>query len=136
MTQLDAAPRQDVVVRSAVPTFLVSDVSETARWYSEKLGFRLVGAVPKHEPYVYASVMRGGAELMLLALAGHAGAEPPDRVGGSWNAYIRADGIGALWEAVKDEGFVRTPLTHQPYGDWEFEVRDPNGYVLVFGGAH
>jgi len=23
----------------------------------------------------------------------------------------------------------------QSYGDWEFEVRDPNGYVLVFGGA-
>ena len=22
----------------------------------------------------------------------------------------------------------------QPYGDWEFEVRDPNGYVLVFSG--
>jgi uncharacterized glyoxalase superfamily protein PhnB len=27
-------------------------------------------------------------------------------------------------------------LTQQPYGDWEFEVRDPNGYVLVFGGAY
>jgi hypothetical protein len=23
-------------------------------------------------------------------------------------------------------------LRKQPYGDWEFEVRDPNGYVLVF----
>jgi catechol 2,3-dioxygenase-like lactoylglutathione lyase family enzyme len=136
MSQLQTATQPAVTVRSAVPTFLVADVSETARWYSEKLGFRVVGAVPKREPYVYASVMRGGAELMLLALAGHAGAEPPARVGGSWNAYIRADGIGALWEAVKDEPFVRTPLTHQPYGDWEFEVRDPNGYVLVFGGAH
>jgi len=26
------------------------------------------------------------------------------------------------------------PLKQQPYGDWEFELRDPNGYVLVFGG--
>jgi len=26
------------------------------------------------------------------------------------------------------------PLKQQPYGDWEFEVRDANGYVLVFGG--
>jgi len=25
------------------------------------------------------------------------------------------------------------PLKQQPYGDWEFELRDPNGYVLVFG---
>jgi len=27
------------------------------------------------------------------------------------------------------------PLNQQPYGDREFEVRDPNGYVLVFGGG-
>jgi hypothetical protein len=24
------------------------------------------------------------------------------------------------------------PLRKQGYGDWEFEVRDPNGYILVF----
>jgi len=30
---------------------------------------------------------------------------------------------------------VQMPLRHQPYGDWEFEVRDLNGYVLVFGGS-
>ena len=24
------------------------------------------------------------------------------------------------------------PLRKQPYGDWEFEVKDPNGCVLVF----
>ena len=26
------------------------------------------------------------------------------------------------------------PAFRQPYGDWEFEVIDPSGYVLVFGG--
>jgi hypothetical protein len=26
----------------------------------------------------------------------------------------------------------RMPLQKQGYGDWEFEVRDPNGYILVF----
>ena len=31
---------------------------------------------------------------------------------------------------------IQMPLKLQPYGDWEFEVRDPNGYVLVFGGAY
>jgi hypothetical protein len=27
-------------------------------------------------------------------------------------------------------------LIERPYGDWEFEVRDPNGYLLVFGGSY
>jgi uncharacterized glyoxalase superfamily protein PhnB len=44
-------------------------------------------------------------------------------------------GVHALYEAVRSEPFVQMPLKHQPYGDWEFEVRDPNGYVLVFGGT-
>jgi hypothetical protein len=24
------------------------------------------------------------------------------------------------------------PLRKKDYGDWEFEVKDPNGYILVF----
>jgi hypothetical protein len=27
---------------------------------------------------------------------------------------------------------IRTPLRKQVYGDWEFEVKDPKGYILVF----
>ena len=27
---------------------------------------------------------------------------------------------------------IKTPLRKQSYGDWEFEVKDPNGYILVF----
>src|SRR5688500_3249428 len=123
----------EVAVRSAVPTFLAGDVAATARWYAEHLGFQLAGAVPKQEPYVYASLMRGGAELMLLSMDGY---QNPDlralRPAGLWDAYLRTDGVHALYQTVEGEPFVLMPLTQQPYGDWEFEVRDPNGYVLVF----
>ncbi len=37
---------------SAVPTFLVSDVGETVRWYVTHMGFQLGGHVPDREPYV------------------------------------------------------------------------------------
>jgi uncharacterized glyoxalase superfamily protein PhnB len=42
-------------------------------------------------------------------------------------------GVHALYDALRDRAFVQMPLKQQPYGDWEFELRDPNGYVLVFG---
>ena len=123
-----------VSIRSAVPTFLAADVAATARWYADHLGFRLTGAVPEQEPYVYASLMRGGAELMLLSLEGY---EKPDlralRPDGLWDAYLRTEGVHGLYQTVEGEPFVVMPLTQQPYGDWEFEVRDPNGYVIVFG---
>ncbi len=123
-------------VRSAVPTFLVSDVAGTARWYAQHLEFRIAGTVPAHEPYVFASLQRDGAEIMLLSLAGY---EKPDlrarRPQGLWDAYLRVDGLAALFAAVRGQPFVQMDLRRQPYGDWEFEVRDPNGYVLVFGGT-
>lgn len=136
MTSTTAPRSTDLGIRSVAPTFLVSDVATTVAWYCDRLGFHLAGNAPAQPPYVYASIMRGPVELMLLSLAGY---EKPDlrarRPVGLWDAYVRVDGAAALFETVQGQPFVQRPLTHQPYGDWEFEVRDPNGYVLVFGGA-
>jgi catechol 2,3-dioxygenase-like lactoylglutathione lyase family enzyme len=125
-----------VQIKSSVPTFWVPDVGRTARWYLEHLGFRTAGTFPKQEPYAYASLQRDGAEIMLLSLPGY---EKPDltarRPEGLWDAYFRMSGVSAFYDIVRDEPFVQMPLKHQPYGDWEFEARDLNGYVLVFGGS-
>ena len=137
MTHTTVSPHREVVIRSAVPTFLVANVARTAQWYAANLGFHTAGTVPQEEPYAYASVQRGPAEIMLLALADY---EKPDlrhrRPSGLWDAYIRVDGVHALYEQWKEQPFMHMPLTQQPYGDWELEVRDPNGYVLVFGGSY
>jgi uncharacterized glyoxalase superfamily protein PhnB len=121
--------------RSAVPTFLVPDVAGTARWYAEQLGFEIAGSFPDREPWVYASLQRGGAEIMLLSLADY---QKPDltsrRPEGLWDAYIRMQGVAAFYDTVRDRAFIRMPLAQQTYGDWEFETRDPNGYIVVFGG--
>jgi catechol 2,3-dioxygenase-like lactoylglutathione lyase family enzyme len=135
LTDTSTAIQADIQIKSAVPTFLVPDVAGTARWYSEHLGFRTAGTFPRQEPYAYASLQRGAAEIMLLSSPGY---EKPDlsarRTEGLWDAYIRMRGVHALYDTVSGEAFVQTPIKRQPYGDWEFEVRDPNGYVLVFGG--
>lgn len=135
LTDPSTGTHADIQIKSAVPTFLVPDVASTARWYAEHLGFRTTGTFPKQEPYAYASVQRDGAEIMLLSLVGY---EKPDlsarRPEGLWDAYIRLRGVHALYDAVRGEAFIQMSLKRQPYGDWEFEVRDPNGYVLVFGG--
>lgn len=107
----------------------------TARWYREHLGFGIAGHFPAEEPYAYASLQRGGAEIMLLRLAGY---QKPDlashRPEGVWDAYIRMSGVAALHRSMEGFPFIQQALVKRPYGDWELEVRDPNGYVLVFGG--
>lgn len=139
-TEFDTGGRQAAATRvmSAVPTFLVADVAATARWYADQLGFQTAGHVPENPPYVYASLQRDGAEIMLLNLDGY---EKPDltnrRPTGLWDAYFRTNGVHALYQTVRNHSWIKMTLKKQPYGNWEFEVRDPNGYVLVFGGdAH
>ncbi|HEV8426964.1 MAG TPA: VOC family protein [Pyrinomonadaceae bacterium] len=118
--------------QSVTPVFSVSDISATIRWYEEQLGF-IGDPFPESEPYVFAILRRDEVEIMLQRIEGY---EKPDlynsRSGGVWDAYIRVEGVKDLFESVKDEVTIVQPLRRQPYGNWEFEVRDPNGYLLVF----
>ena len=102
------------------------------RWYSEQLGFR-VQAVPEHEPHLFAIMVRDDIEIMLQRIEGY---EKPElyerREGGVWNAYIRTEGVKDLYDLVRHKVTIIRPLRRQPYGCWEFEVKDLNGYVLVF----
>jgi uncharacterized glyoxalase superfamily protein PhnB len=118
---------------SSAPCFLVADVGATVRWYETQLGFKSY-PFPETEPYAFASLLRDDVEIMLQLLDGY---QKPDlyqiRPGlGVWNAYIRMEGVKVFYESVRQNVEVVMPLKKQGYGDWEFEVKDPNGYVLVF----
>jgi uncharacterized glyoxalase superfamily protein PhnB len=77
--------------------------------------------------------MRDGVEIMLLGLAGYEKSDlSARRPEGLWDVYVRMQGVQAFYESLRDQPFIKMPLQKQRYGDWEFEVRDPNGYVLVF----
>jgi len=117
---------------SSVPCFPVADVGATIRWYEEHLGFK-GDPFPASEPYVFGILFRDHVEIMLQRLDGY---EKPDlypqRSGGIWDAYIRMDGLREFYESVRDRVNVIRHLERMPYPQWEFEVRDLNGYVLVF----
>lgn len=101
-------------------------------WYQEKLGF-WSDPFPESEPYVFAILFLDHVEIMLQRIEGY---EKPDlysrRGGGVWDAYVRTENVKEFYEGVKDDVDIIQPLRQQPYGFWEFEVKDPNGYVLVF----
>ena len=122
----------EIKLNDAAPTFLVSDVGATTEWYQNELGFEC-SHFPHNPPYVYASMWRDGVELMLLRLEGY---EKPDmaklRPSGCWDAYIRMSGVERLYDSLKDRPFIRMHLRRHSYGDTEFEIIDPNGYILVF----
>ena len=116
---------------SVAPTFLVPDVASAARWYEANLGFQ-ASFFPKTAPYVYASLQRDGVEIILLRLEGYRKPRV-SRTGGAWDAYIRMKDVRQFYDEVRARIPIKMELKQQSYGDVEFEVEDPNGYVLVFG---
>ena len=118
--------------RSTAPCFVVADIGATIRWYEAQLGFK-GNTFPSDEPYQFGILFRDEIEIMLQRIEGY---EKPDiydrRNGGVWNAYIRMQGVKEFYESVRQHVDIIRPLGKQFYDDWEFEVKDPNGYVLVF----
>lgn len=106
----------------------VADVERSARWYGEAFGFD-VAPFPQRPPYQFALLSRGGAELMVRAAA------DPDaiRPAPGWALYVRLSGgrIRELYASLSEQCAIVRPLQRMPYHDVEFEVRDPDGYVVV-----
>lgn len=121
-------------LRGVTPVFLVGDIAATMRWYQEVLGFE-ADAVPRTPPHAFCILRREDIKIFLQQLDGY---QKPDvydqREGGVWSAYLHTEGVSALYDALKNRTDVTViqPLHRQPYRQTEFEVRDPNGYVLVF----
>jgi hypothetical protein len=118
--------------QSLAACFPVADISATITWYEEQLGF-IGDPFPDCEPYVFAILRRGNIEIFLQRVEGY---QKPDlystRPGGVWDAYFRVERVKDLYESVREVATIVQPLRRQPYGHWEFEVKDPNGYILVF----
>ncbi|HEU4435378.1 MAG TPA: VOC family protein [Pyrinomonadaceae bacterium] len=117
---------------SLAACFPVADISSTIKWYEEQFGFT-GDPFPDREPYVFAILRRDDVEIFLQRVEGY---QKPDlystRPGGVWDTYLRVEGVRDLYEEVREAVTIVQPLRRQPYGNWEFEVKDPNGYILVF----
>jgi uncharacterized glyoxalase superfamily protein PhnB len=118
---------------SIIPVFSVADIGATIHWYNEKLGF-VCDMFPDTEPYLFAIMFHDHTEIMLQRIENY---EKPDtyhlRSVGVWDAYVRTNGVKELYEVLKDKVTIVKPLREQFYGSWEFEIKDLNGYILVFG---
>jgi catechol 2,3-dioxygenase-like lactoylglutathione lyase family enzyme len=121
-------------LRQAVPVFLVSDIAATMQWYTARLGFH-ARAIPESPPYTFCILSGDGVDIFLQQLDGY---QKPDlydqREGGVWNVYLEIQGVRDLFAALSQLPDVKIiePLCHQQYGQTEFVIRDPNGYMLVF----
>ena len=120
-------------IRGIAPEFLVTDVTQAAEHYRDKLGFRIVGYFFE-DPPVFAMVGRDDQIIMLSLAEGSRGGSNRSHKREAIDAYLWVDDVDALYGELQQSGAeIITPPTLRVYAMKEIEVRDLDGYVLCFG---
>ncbi len=135
MRQTVEKPRQRCVkkpmIRDVVPILLVSDVSRSAAFYSEKLGFAtdfLYG-----DPPYYGSVSRDGACLHLRYLVQPNFPERSAREDALIVASFEISDVYALYAEFESRDVpIARGLIKQVWGGTDFHVCDPDGNEISF----
>jgi uncharacterized glyoxalase superfamily protein PhnB len=109
--------------------FLVGNIEAVIAWY-EGIGFE-----SSYFPPGFCILRRDAVQIFLQQQDGDPKPEDPaahDR--SAWSVYIETGNVAALFEEIssRPDAKITRGLTQQEYGQIEFEVTDPNGYVLVF----
>lgn len=112
-------------LNALVPLLRARDLRETREFY-ERLGFEVATSWPSEDP-VWISMRRDGVQLMFYCLP----EQPNPSLSGA--LYVYPDNVTAVWEQVKDSVNASQPLSVTDRGARQFQLTDPNGYVLNFG---
>jgi uncharacterized glyoxalase superfamily protein PhnB len=120
-----------VILKSFAPILFVRNVTASAAFFRDKLGFEI--DFLHGEPPFYGSVSRGDACLHLRFVQRPNFAELAAREASLILATTEVDDVRALFEEFKSRAvdFAQVP-TKQPWGGTDLHVRDPDGNVIAF----
>ena len=120
-----------MTVTDVVPILLVSNVSVSAAYFADRLGFAvdfLYG-----EPPFYGSVSRDGVRIHLRYVVDPVFAGIAVREEQLSAASFEVSDVRALYAEIAGRGAeIAQPLIAQPWGGTDFHVRDPDGNVVSF----
>jgi catechol 2,3-dioxygenase-like lactoylglutathione lyase family enzyme len=126
-----SAPHPAPTLRAAVPVVFVSNVSASAEFFRDKLGFA-IDFLHGH-PAFYGSVARDGVALHLRLVHEPVMANELREKENLLAAFISVANVKALFDELKarDVPFAAT-LRREPWGGPTFVVRDPDGNWICF----
>ena len=117
--------------KSVVPILFVRDVTKSAHFYRDILGFTI--GFLYGEPPFYGAVERDGVCLHLRHVKAPNFAQLAAREPSLILASFEVDDVRALFEAFSARGAdFPQPLETQVWGGTDFHVRDPDGNVVSF----
>jgi catechol 2,3-dioxygenase-like lactoylglutathione lyase family enzyme len=102
-------------------TLNVADLERSLAFYTRLPGV----AVEFHKPGLFAMLRIGKGRLGLL-----------QRAAGRFHIELETDDLDGFYEAVRQAGIEpKGPPVRHPWGERDFQVVDPDGFVLEFEAA-
>jgi uncharacterized glyoxalase superfamily protein PhnB len=119
-------------ISTAAPQFLVDRLDDALAFYAQRLGFERDFI---YEDF-YASVSRDGAVIHLKCAPKLQAERAHRRSEEHLDAYLAVSGVRELHdEFVRRGAPIVKPLEQRPWGQRDFYVEDPDGYILCFSEA-
>jgi uncharacterized glyoxalase superfamily protein PhnB len=121
-----------VSISAAAPQFLVDRLDDALTFYEQRLGFERDFV---YEDF-YASVSRDGGVIHLKCAPKLQAERAHRRSEEHLDAYLAVSGVRELHdEFVRRGAPIVKPLEQRPWGQLDFYVEDPDGYILCFSEA-
>ena len=126
-------------MNSIAPQWIVKDLQESVLFYTETLGFTV-----DWSGSLFAILNYDGARLMLRELK-EKNLQRPNRIPflkagwhtdgeEAWDAYVWVADVRAIYQRCTQNGVsIIQEIGEREYGNLDFEIEDPNGYILCFG---
>ncbi|HTT98921.1 MAG TPA: glyoxalase superfamily protein [Rhizomicrobium sp.] len=120
------------VLKSATPILFVRDVTASAAFFRDTLGFKI--DFLHGEPPFYGSVSRGDACLHLRFV--HEPVFDAEAIAHEESlivATIEVDDINTIFEEFRNRGATfAQDIVKQEWGGTDFQIRDPDGNAISF----
>lgn len=119
-------------ISNAAPQFLVDRLADALAFYEQRLGFERDFV---YEDF-YASVSRDGAVIHLKCAPKLQAERAHRRSEEHLDAFLAVSGVRELHDELVRRGApIVKPLEQRPWGQRDFYVEDPDGYILCFSEA-
>jgi uncharacterized glyoxalase superfamily protein PhnB len=113
--------------KTIVPVLKVADLERAVDFYKSVLGFSVCWQAA-NEGGGENCMLEAGSTNVLLSTGSHLGDQPQF----TGTLYFNMAGVKDFFEKVRPNAEVVWPLETMDYGQIEFGVRDPDGYILAF----
>jgi uncharacterized glyoxalase superfamily protein PhnB len=115
------------------PLLYVADLKASIKFYHQVLGFNLGELYANEEQATYAPVFIDGDKLMLVQ-GGHRvpGFHKHGMCGSGIQLFVQVPKVDEAYERLAGKVKVMDEIEDKTWGDREFTIADPDGYLITF----